>query len=126
MSNILVVAPTRSRRRIITILRQAGYLVAEADSGQNALLKARAGSLELILMSIVMPDLNGLEVAARLRRHLKKRLPPIILLGYITPVGIDEEPLSSLVDGYMDLNVSSVDLLATVRSHVALNNRQAN
>jgi len=126
MSCILVAAPTESRRRMVKILRQAGYVVAEADSGHSAFKTARSGSLKLILMAIVMPDINGLEVAAKLRQHLKSELPPIILLGSITPIGIDEEPLASLVNGYLDINASSDDVLATVRSHVSTSNQQMN
>jgi CheY-like chemotaxis protein len=124
MSHILVVAPTESRNRLANILRQAGYTVAEADSGQSALKAARSFSSELILMAIVMPDINGLEVAAKLRQHLNSELPPIVLLGSITPIGIDEEPLASLVAGYLDIDASSDDLLATVRSHVPIRNQQ--
>jgi CheY-like chemotaxis protein len=124
MSRILVVAPTESRTRLVNILREAGYAVAEADSGESALNTARSVSPELILMAIVMPDINGLEVAARLRQHLNSELPPIILLGSITPIGLDEEPLASLVNGYLDIDASSEDLLATVRSHVSIRNQQ--
>ena len=123
MSHILVVAPTESRNRLVNILRQAGYEVAEADSGESALKTARSVSPQLILMAIVMPDINGLEVAAQLRQHLNSELP-IILLGSITPIGIDEEPLTSLVNGYLDIDASSDDLLAAVRSHVGINNQQ--
>ena len=122
MSPILVVACTESRGRLVSILRQAGYVVAEADSGESALATARTVCPELILMAIVMPDINGLEVAAKLRQQLNSEMPPIILLGSITPIGIDEEPLVSLVDGYLDMGASSDDLLATVRSHLTTNN----
>lgn len=122
MSPIFVVAPTEFRGRLVNILRQAGYAVAEADSGQSALKTARSVSPELILMAIVLPDINGLEVAAKLRQHQNSELPPIILLGSITPIGIDEEPLVSLVNGYLDIDASSEDLLATVRSHLTANN----
>lgn len=124
MSPILVVACTESRSRLVSILREAGYVVAEADSGQSALITAHSVSPELILMAIVMPDINGLEVAAKLRQHLNSELPPIILLGSITPIGIDEEPLVSLVNGYLDIDASSDDLLATVRSHLTINNKR--
>jgi CheY-like chemotaxis protein len=124
MSPILVVASTESRNRLVSILRQAGYAVAEADSGESAIITARSVSPELILMAIVMPDINGLEVAAKLRQHLDRELPPIILLGSIRPIGIDEEPLVSLVNGYLNIDASSDDLLATVRSHVTANNQQ--
>ena len=122
MTRILVIAPTETRRRLVNILRQAGYAVAEADSAQSALKTARSLSPELILMAIVMPDSNGLEVAANLRQHLNFELPPILLLGTITPIGIDEEPLASLVSGYLDIDVSSDDLLAAVQSHVTVTN----
>ena len=124
MSCILVVAPTESRNRLVKILREVGYTVAEADSGQDALKTASSVSPELILMAIVMPDINGLEVAAKLRQRLHSQLPPIILLGSIMPIGIDEEPLASLVNGYLDIDASSDDLLATVRSHITLNNHE--
>ena len=124
MSPILVVACTESRCRLVSILRQAGYVVAEADSGESALTTARTVCPELILMAIVMPDINGLEVAAKLRQHLNSETPSIILLGSITPIGIDEEPLVSLVDGYLNIDASSDDLLATVRSHLTTNNSQ--
>jgi DNA-binding response OmpR family regulator len=124
MSRILVVAATESRSHLVSVLRQAGYVVFEADSGESALSTARAVSPKLILMAIVLPDSNGLEVAARLRHALNSELPPIILLGSITPVGIDEEPLVSLVNGYLDIDASTDDLLATVQSHLTSDETQ--
>ena len=123
MPPILVVAPAESRRRLVKILHEAGYAVSEADSGESALEAARSVSPELILMAIVMGDSNGLEVAASLRQNLNSEAPPIILLGAITPIGLDEEPLTSLVNGYLDIDVSSDDLLAAVQSHVTITNR---
>jgi CheY-like chemotaxis protein len=124
MSSILVVAATESRGRLAGILREAGYAVAEADSAESALEIARSVHPELVLMAIVMPEGNGLEVAASLRQHLNSELPPIILLGTITPIGIDEEPLASLISGYLDIDVSAVDLLAAVRSHLTVTGQQ--
>ena len=120
MSSILVVAPTDSRHRLVDILREAGYMVLEAESEESALNIACYASPGLILMTILMPDSNGLEVAARLRQHLNRKVPPIILLGTIRPIGIDDEPLALLVSGYLDIDVSSNDLLAAVQTHVPL------
>lgn len=121
---ILVVAATEFRSRLAGILREAGYTVAEADSGETALATASSVSPRLILMAIVMPDGNGLEIAANLRQYLNSESPPIILLGTITPIGINDEPLASLVNGYLDINVSSDDLLAAVQSHVTTTDQQ--
>jgi CheY-like chemotaxis protein len=119
MPSILVVAPTDTRRRLVDVLLQAGYSVAEADSGEGALESVGSISPDLILMAIVMPDTNGLEVAARLRRNLHSVSVPIILLGSITPIGINDEPLASLISGYLDINVSPGELLKMVRSKLA-------
>lgn len=121
MSSILVVAATESRRRLVDILFRAGYAVAEADSGEGVLRTVRSVLPDLILMAIVMPDTNGLEVAAKLRRNLNSDFPPVVLLGSITPVGINDEPLASLISGYLDINVSARDLLMMVRSKLATN-----
>jgi CheY-like chemotaxis protein len=122
MANILVVATAELSHRLATILRAAGYSAAEADSGESALNIARSASPQLILIAIVMPDGNGLEVAARLRRSADGHSPPpIILLGSVTPIGMDAEPLASLVSGYLNIDVSPNDLLVAVRSHLAEN-----
>jgi len=124
MPRILVVAADESRSRLAGILRKAGYTVVEANSAEDAVETACSIYPQLILMAIVMPDSNGLEVAASLRQYLDSKLPPIILLGTITPIGIDEEPLASLVSGYLDIDASSDDLLAAVQSHLTITNQQ--
>jgi len=121
MPSILVVAATESRRRLVDILFRAGYAVAEAYSREGVLGIVRSVSPDLILMAIVMPDTNGLEVAAELRRNLNSDCPPVVLLGSITPVGINDEPLASLISGYLDINVSPGDLLMMVQSKLATN-----
>jgi CheY-like chemotaxis protein len=121
MSSILVVAASESRCRLVDILFRAGYSVSEADSGESVLKTVGAISPDLILMAIVMPDTNGLETAAKLRQNLNSDCPPIVLLGSIIPVGINDEPLVSLISGYLDMNVSSRELLMTVRSQLATN-----
>jgi CheY-like chemotaxis protein len=114
--SILVVAAAETRARLVDVLTRAGYSVAEADSGESALNIAGSISPQLILMAIVMPDSNGMEVAATLRRSFNSQFPPIILLGSIPPIGINDEPLSSLISGYLDINAPSSELLAMVRS----------
>lgn len=124
MPSILVAAAPKSRRRLVDILIQAGYSVAEADSGESALITVGSVRPDLILMAIVMPDTNGLEFAAKLRRNLNSEAPPIILLGSITPIGINDEPLASLISGYLDIDVSPDDLLMTVRSTLGTNGQE--
>ena len=126
MASILVVAATESRRRLVDILFGAGYSVAEAASEEDVLKLVSCASPDLVLMAIVMPDSNsnGLEVAAKLRRNFNSKSPPIILLGSMPPIGINDEPLVSLVSGYLNTGVSADDLLSTVRQKLAIASRE--
>jgi CheY-like chemotaxis protein len=121
MASILVVAAMESRRRLVDILLGAGYSVAEAASEEDV-LKAMSSVLpDLVLMAIVMPGSNGLELAAKLRRNFNSESLPIVLLGSMPPIGINDEPLASLVSGYLNIDVSEDDLLSTVRQKLAMN-----
>ena len=124
MRPILVVAGVRThRRRLAEVIAHAGYSVVEAETGQSALKLAQDNPPSLALVAIVMPDINGLEIAAQLHQSLGNESPPIILLGAIRPIGLEEEPLASLVCGYLNIDVSSSELLATVRSQLVMSSQ---
>jgi CheY-like chemotaxis protein len=116
-SILIVISAPDLRARFSGILSQAGYRIIAAESGESAIELAKSVNPDLVLMAIVMPNLDGLQTASRLRAVLS--LPvPIILLGTVTPIGIDEKPLASLVNGYLNLDVSSEQLLTCVANHL--------
>lgn len=61
-------------------LRQAGYDVASAGDGATAVTKARALLPSLIVLDVMLPELDGLEVCKMLRRDPTTAAIPIILL----------------------------------------------
>jgi two-component system, OmpR family, response regulator len=52
---------------VATALRYEGYEVAEARSGRAGLSAAQTGSVDLIVLDVMLPDIDGFEVARRLR-----------------------------------------------------------
>jgi CheY-like chemotaxis protein len=115
MKLILVVdGHSESRDRLVRTLTTAGYEVLEADSGTKSLQLAHTVRPDLVLLAIVMPESNGLQTAAQLRTVAGYENVPIVVLGWVPPLGINEEPLASLVNGYLSLESSKEELLTLV------------
>ena len=77
-AKILVVEDEEKLARFVEReLKHEGYEVKTEGSGRAALAEALAGSYDLILLDIMLPELNGLEV---LRRLKKEKDTPVILL----------------------------------------------
>jgi signal transduction histidine kinase/ActR/RegA family two-component response regulator len=66
------------------VLRDGGYQVLEAANGRVALnmLDGDRGRLDLVVMDVAMPEVNGLELAKRLRRRYP-RLPVVFMSGHL-------------------------------------------
>jgi diguanylate cyclase (GGDEF)-like protein/PAS domain S-box-containing protein len=61
-------------------LREAGFTVAEAGSGEAGLAAFEAQRPDLVLLDVVMPGLDGYEVCRKLRAHPRLGHVPIIML----------------------------------------------
>ena len=61
-------------------LKQAGYDVASAADGAEALKKARALQPSLVVLDLMLPEMDGLEVCKILRREPTTKAIPIIML----------------------------------------------
>ena len=65
---ILIVEDEEKMARFIELeLSHEGYEVSKAADGRTALERALSGDFDLILLDIMLPELNGLEVLRRLR-----------------------------------------------------------
>lgn len=65
---------------ISTNLSSAGFIVVTAEDGEEALRKARANPPDLILLDLMLPEIDGLELCKLLRRDDATRDIPIIIL----------------------------------------------
>jgi len=102
------------RRRIVDALRFAGYRALEADRGDTGLEMALAREFDLLLLDLVLPGRDGLEILREVRR-LRPTLPIIIL----TARGEEADRVRGLNDGADDYVVkpfSVKELLARVEA----------
>lgn len=61
-------------------LKAAGYDVVTADDGEEALKKARSTQPALVILDVMLPEVDGLEVCKLLRREPATATVPIIML----------------------------------------------
>jgi two-component system chemotaxis response regulator CheY len=80
--NILVVDDQESIRKMVSIIvRAAGYNVIEAVDGEDALAQVAGKNIEMVITDLRMPNVDGIELVRRLRRHSAYRLTPVIMLS---------------------------------------------
>lgn len=70
-----------SRELLSSLLRREGYYVVEATNGKEGLLEAGRNSPDLILMDLAMPEMDGIEMARRVRQVPKLSLTPIFVVS---------------------------------------------
>ena len=79
--NILVVDDSRTVTRIVqTALENEGYAVRCAFSGEEALFHLQGCTPDLIILDVVMPQMSGLEVLAKLKDSPNTSAIPVIVL----------------------------------------------
>ena len=62
------------------LLVPRGYVVVSAASGKDALLKIRSQAIDLILLDIIMPGMDGFEVCRQIKEDQKLRNIPVIMI----------------------------------------------
>ncbi len=79
---ILVVDDVESNLNMITDILSTvpEYKIVSATSGRAAISRAKANYFDLIILDIIMPDINGLEVCQKLKKYPVTREIPIIFL----------------------------------------------
>ena len=81
MAKILVVDDEPDALEVLGFnLKNAGYEVTTADDGEAALKKARQQLPDLILLDLMLPEVDGLEVCKLLRRDPATSAIPIIMV----------------------------------------------
>src|SRR3954447_4298343 len=114
--SILVVDDLPPNVRLLeAVLVPRGYTVVAATSGREALERAASDPLDLILLDIVMPEMDGYEVCRTLRANPATSFLPIVM---ITASGEQEKvvAIESGADDFIANPFDTAELLARVGS----------
>lgn len=118
---ILVVDDVPALRRLVgEMLKENGHTVASAGSGEEALALARRMSLDLIILDITMPDMDGYEVCRRLKADENTSAVPVI---FISALGETFEKVQAFSVGGIDYITKPFqvdEVLARVQNHLTM------
>lgn len=85
MHKVLVVDDTRDTRVVLArLLRLGGYQSTTAEDGPHALRSIEADRPDLVLLDLMMPDMNGIEVLEYLRQDPRFRTLPVVLFTAVS------------------------------------------
>ncbi|TMK82575.1 MAG: response regulator [Actinobacteria bacterium] len=114
--SVLVVDDDPDVARFVEVnLRSAGYDVTVASDGEEALERAVELRPDLVLLDVMMPKLDGFEVAQRLRRDARTSSTSIIMLTAKALSSDKVLGLSTGADDYIIKPFDPVELLARVK-----------
>lgn len=95
------------------LLEDEGYQVEVADSGAAALAKIESAPPKLVLLDVMMPGMNGYEVAQQIRENIELPFIPIVMV-----TGHDQPTVSKSVqvEGFLRKLIEFDELLSQVRT----------
>lgn len=119
MQVLVVEDEVRLAETLAQLLREQRYMVDVVYSGTDGLSYAESGQYDVIVLDVMLPGIDGYEVARTLRR--KKNATPILMLTARGEVADKVVGLDCGADDYMTKPFDTSELLARVR---ALTRRQ--
>ena len=120
-SLILVVDDVQQNIQVVgTMLREAGYSIMPATNGAAALQRVQKKLPDLILLDLMMPEMDGLEVCRRLKADPAAQSIPIIFLTASNEMSHLVQGLEAGAVDYVTKPFNPPELLARVRTHLEL------
>jgi two-component system cell cycle response regulator DivK len=98
---LIVEDDSKSLKLMRDLLNVLGYITFEANNGQQAVDVAKTEKLDLILMDIQMPGMDGLEATKVIKADITTRDIPIIALTANAMRGDEEKVLQAGCNGYV-------------------------
>ena len=120
-ARVLVVDDAAVDREILRrVLERQGYVVALADGGEQALDAVKERAPDLILLDVVMPGLDGIEVCRRLKSDPETRLIPVVIMTALDQIEDRIRGIRAGADDFLTKPVKWVELLARIQTSLRL------
>jgi DNA-binding response OmpR family regulator len=117
---VLLVDDDRDMVRGLEIyLRMSGYEVSCAFGGMGAIEEITVNSPSAVILDILMPDIDGVEVCRHIRQKLKDTKTPVIALTAVSDPSVRRESLAAGFDEYITKPCDFKRIYQAVQFHTA-------
>lgn len=121
MATLLIVDDEPQVRKLLeTLLHHEGYQTVSASSGEEALQVVAQQAPDLILLDIMMPGMDGYEVASQLKSDDATAGIPIIMLSALSDAGAPVSGLESGAEEFISKPIERIELSLRVRNLLRL------
>lgn len=101
------------------MLQKQGYQIVAANNGPDGLARAFSEAPDIILLDVMMPDMDGYEVARRLRADPRTAATPILMFTAKSQLDDKVQGFEAGADDYLTKPTHPAELLAHVRALLA-------
>lgn len=110
MQIVLLVDDEKMNLKILeTVLRRGGYQFLEAESGEEALKILERENVDLILLDLMMPGMNGFQTLERIKQNLSTAFIPVIIASALKESSDIEKGLELGANDYFTKPLSDDD-----------------
>lgn len=121
LGTILVVEDSSSILELIkTVLKEDGYKVYCASSGEEAIEKVALYHPDLILLDIIMPGINGYETCSQIKKSEGAEKTPIIFMSVLGKTFNKVKAFESGAVDYVMKPIDTQELLSRVHTHLTI------
>jgi len=115
---VLVVDDDEKNRKLARdVLRSAGLRTIEATSGSEGIAFAAECLPDVILLDLRLPDMDGADVARRLREEPRTAQIPVVALSALRHAGHGERPAASEFAGFLEKPIDVGEFPTQVRTY---------
>jgi signal transduction histidine kinase/CheY-like chemotaxis protein len=109
-----------NQKLAVRLLEKEGHTVVVVENGRRALEALEGGNVDLVIMDVQMPEMDGYEAAASIRRAEQATLKhvPILAMTAHAMKGDQEKCLASGMDGYVSKPIRPDDLRQAIEDLV--------
>ncbi|MBI4923404.1 MAG: PleD family two-component system response regulator [Devosia nanyangense] len=120
-ARVLIVDDIPTTVRLLEARLTAEYFdVKTASSGRDALAICEPGQIDIILLDVMMPEMDGFEVCRRLKANPRTGHIPVLMITALDQPSDRVKGLQAGADDFLTKPVDDVQLMARVRSLVRL------